>query len=68
MNLTIGETLKIERLRRRISQQRLASRLGVDQSVISRIETGNIAADDSMVERIMSAIEAESATCQAAAK
>ncbi len=58
MNLTINETLKIERLRRRITQARLAQYLGIDPSCISRIESGAWHPSEQTVRRVRAAMDA----------
>lgn len=39
-NMRIGERIRIERVKRKLSQQKLAERSGVTQSLISQIERG----------------------------
>ncbi len=52
----IGETIRAARLRRGLSQRRLALRAGTDQAAVSRIERGEISPSVETADRLLAAL------------
>lgn len=56
----VGAKIRVERVRRRLSQQELAALIGIDTSAISRIENGlRSSLDVRLIRSIASALRVE---------
>lgn len=56
-----GMNVRLERVRARLSQEELAARIGTDQSFLSQVERGVIAASLDTVEKLSNALGVRSA-------
>lgn len=59
LRATLGRNVRIARLRRKWSQERLAEATGLTQVYISRLESGKVAASLDTIEKLASGLDCE---------